>query len=787
MSSNPIKQPQWHKPQGSETPRLRVNNSMTKSKEDFIPINGNKVGWYCCGPTVYDFSHMGHARCVALGSLWGYWETVLRRSPWEVPTYIAFDIIRRIMEDYFKYDVFYVMNITDIDDKIIKEARFKYLFDRLRNETKTLSPSLLETVEAAWRDYSKSKFKAQAPASIEEYAAFLAKYEGGGIPEAKEEAKYDLFVKTAGRSAKAITVAREQIKSGSSSVESAHALLDESRDIVAAFLDVKEGASVTDPKVFRDFAAYWEEEYFKDMDALNIRRPDLLTRVSEYVPEIVTYVENIVKNGFAYESEGSVYFNTVAFGKHPNHDYAKLEPWSAGNTKLLQEGEGDLTVETKGKKNPADFALWKKSKAGEPAWPSPWGEGRPGWHIECSVMAGEALGDQLDIHTGGIDLAFPHHDNEIAQAEAHYDCKQWVNYFLHTGHLHIEGQKMSKSLKNFVTIQQALENNTAEQIRIFFLLHQWDTVLDFSSGALVEAKAIENTILNFLTTIKAVVREQSGSYVFTGAHNYGEAEKALVAKFQEKKTAIHAALADSFNTPTAMSELRDLISTSNSYYVDQSKQKNTQPNAEVLAKIAKYVTELMRMFGVFGDANPSIGNVSAGAGKGADVEETVMPYLTVLARFRDAVRELAQNKGDYKELLKLSDRLRDDDLVELGVVLDDRDDGKALVKLIDKATLLRQREEKKERELQKQREKDDRLAAAAAKRAEKLAKGKLAPADMFKTDELRKEYSEWDAQGIPTKDAAGEPLSKSRRKKVEKEHAGQAKLHEEYLADLKGQ
>ncbi len=155
----------------------------------------------------------------------------------------------------------------------------------------------------------------------------------------------------------------------------------------------------------------------------------------------------------SYESNGSVYFDTARFDKHPDHTYAKLEPWSAGNVKLLQEGEGDLTTGGSEKKNNTDFALWKKSKEGEPAWDSPWGKGRPGWHIECSAMAGDVLGENLDIHSGGIDLAFPHHDNEIAQSEAHYKCDQWVNYFLHAGHLHIEGQKMSKSLKNFVTIQ----------------------------------------------------------------------------------------------------------------------------------------------------------------------------------------------------------------------------------------------------------------------------------------------------------------------------------------------
>jgi cysteinyl-tRNA synthetase len=253
---------------------------------------------------------------------------------------------------------------------------------------------------------------------------------------------------------------------------------------------------------------YWERDYFNDMAALNVEPPTTLTRVSEYVPEIVKFVEGIISNGYAYEAKGSVYFDTRAFdgakgGRSAErvngasdgqdewrHVYAKLQPWSKDNKSLLEEGEGacvtffsshrssdatsgSLSLEAFGKRSPSDFALWKKSKSGEPSWPSPWGEGRPGWHIECSVMASAVLGPNMDIHSGGIDLAFPHHDNEMAQSEvreiprdsnmayvypalfsqAYHNCRQWVNYFLHTGHLHIEGLKMSKSLKNFITIK----------------------------------------------------------------------------------------------------------------------------------------------------------------------------------------------------------------------------------------------------------------------------------------------------------------------------------------------
>lgn len=160
----------------------------------------------------------------------------------------------------------------------------------------------------------------------------------------------------------------------------------------------------------------------------------------------------------------------------------QLVPEAYGNQGALEEGEGALSLDrTSDKRSPNDFALWKASKPGEPSWASPWGEGRPGWHIECSVMAAETLGRTLDLHSGGVDLKFPHHDNEIAQAEAYFGSHQWVNYFLHTGHLHIEGCKMSKSLKNFVSIRDALRQYSPALLRVAFLLHSWKDTLDYSA------------------------------------------------------------------------------------------------------------------------------------------------------------------------------------------------------------------------------------------------------------------------------------------------------------------
>ena len=178
-------------------------------------------------------------------------------------------------------------------------------------------------------------------------------------------------------------------------------------------------------KSFSDFSRHWETEYFDDMRRLNVELPDVITRVSEFVPEIVKFIEKIISNGYAYEANGSVYFNVAKYNDGQKHKYAKLEPTSAMDSEKLLEGEGVLTtdLEASEKINKFDFALWKKSKEGEPWWDSPWGKGRPGWHIECSCMAAEYFKEwPIDIHSGGIDLRFPHHDNEIAQSEAYYEC-----------------------------------------------------------------------------------------------------------------------------------------------------------------------------------------------------------------------------------------------------------------------------------------------------------------------------------------------------------------------------
>uniref|UniRef100_A0A8C4ETM4 Cysteine--tRNA ligase, cytoplasmic n=1 Tax=Dicentrarchus labrax TaxID=13489 RepID=A0A8C4ETM4_DICLA len=783
-------QPPWSPPAGTDVPQLRLYNSLTRAKvaeiryctfkpaisswqyycerfqiswqvklqdlylhpaqevdckrsilihisvyvfmfqEPFVPQKGNKVTWYSCGPTVYDASHMGHAR-----------------------SYISFDILRRILRDYFKYDIFYCMNITDIDDKIIKRARQNYLLEQYK-EKKPQAAQVLQDVLSA-----RGPFQEHLASTTD--------------PDKKQMLE---------RLDAAVTAALQPLQAAVESKAAAEVvqplaqvLLENSKDLLSDWLDKQFGSQVTENSIFSILPKYWEGEYHKDMDALNVLPPDVLTRVSEYVPEIVEFVEKVVSNGYGYESNGSVYFDTSKFDACPHHSYAKLVPEAVGDQKALQEGEGDLSISAdrlSEKKSPNDFALWKASKPGEPSWDSPWGKGRPGWHIECSAMAGSILGESMDIHGGGFDLRFPHHDNELAQSEAFFENDYWVRYFLHTGHLTIAGCKMSKSLKNFITIKDALAKNSARQLRLAFLMHSWKDTLDYSPNTMESAVQYEKFMNEFFLNVKDILRTPTD---ITGRfEKWEEAEMELNNSFYDRKSAVHEALCDNVDTRTAMEEMRVLVSQSNSYIASRKNAK-LRPNRMLVESIAVYLTNMLKIFGAI-EESESIGFPMGGQSQ--NLESTVMPYLSVLSEFREGVRRIAREQK-VTELLQLCDAVRNDTLPELGVRLEDHEGLPTVVKLVDKETLLKEREEKKQMEEEKKRKKEEAARKKQEQEMAKLEKMKVPPCEMFRTETDK--YSKFDEMGFPTHDVEGKELSKGQAKKLRKLYEAQEKLHNEYL------
>ncbi|XP_067628405.1 cysteine--tRNA ligase, cytoplasmic [Eurosta solidaginis] len=729
-------QPVWQAPSASERPKLRLFNSLTRQKEEFVPLDGNNVTWYSCGPTVYDASHMGHAR-----------------------SYISFDILRRVLSDYFGYNIFYVMNVTDIDDKIIKRARHNYLYDRYVSVASTLS----------WE-----RLLADQKEVLEQFYAICK--------ATSDHDKKNMYERMLIRMTDAMDTLTMAVASNDSEKvdEACEIYLAEAKDPIAEWLDRKEGTTVKDNSIFETLPRYFENSFHKDMQALNILPPDVLTRVSEYVPQIIKFIERIIANELAYSANGSVYFDVNAFDKREIHHYAKLVPEAYGDTKSLQEGEGDLSVtedKLSEKRSPNDFALWKASKAGEPSWQSPWGEGRPGWHIECSAMASDIFGPKFDIHTGGVDLKFPHHDNELAQSEAAFNEAEWVKYFLHTGHLTIAGCKMSKSLKNFITIQDALKKNTPCQLRLAFLLHSWKDTLDYSDNTMEMVCQYERFLNEFFLNVKDITR-----HLQTGAPNshfsaWTSAEAALHEKFKLTRDSVHEALCDNIDTRRALDSLRELVSVSNVYIRDH---KNCT-NSLLLRRIALYMTDILHIFGTIQGPRGGIGFPVGGTSdrNGGNMESALLPYVDALAEFRNNVREEAKTIK-ANTILQLCDRLRDEVLPNLGVRLEDKESGKYAVKLVDREVMLREREAKKAVEAEHLAEKQRKQEAAAKLLAAKEAQKRIKPQKMFLNE--KDKYSQFDENGLPTHDADGKEISKGLLKKLKKLQQQQEARYKEFLA-----
>ncbi|KAJ2902211.1 hypothetical protein MKZ38_000945 [Zalerion maritima] len=794
---------------------IKVHNSLRPGGPmPFKPIEEGKVKWYACGPTVYDQSHLGHAR-----------------------NYVSTDIIRRIMKHYFGFDVNFVMNFTDVDDKIILRARRLRLLD-LEKKKLYSGEELHNLGIAAFQAYAtsslpllvaddgkldESNYAARRDAA---YGKVLAggTLSGEGKP-GDDEAKIRMHVGNMDSAARAIQEKK---------------LFGGADDVLQPYLDFlyKETIDTSDQTIFTDLTRHMEGEFTDDMDALNVLRPDVVTRVTDYVPQIAKFVEKIVEKGFAYEAEGSVYFDIAAFEKAGN-TYARLRPESRNDKKLLEDGEGSLGKKLGGKKGPGDFALWKKSKAGEPYWPSKWGDGRPGWHIECSVMASDVLGEVMDIHSGGIDLAFPHHDNELAQSEAFF-CRHekgehtWVNYFMHMGHLSISGSKMSKSLKNFQTIKDALKESTARSIRIIFLMGRWNDGVEISPDMRLQAEGWEFTVNNFFTNIKSLLAEVSAR----GLKNPSMKDKpssGLMEGLEQAKKDLHAALVNSFDTPRTMSVVLGLIKDTNIHI----REHKSDADFGSIETIARWITKIVGILGLDGNAKPPYEGLGWAASLGEivdpndavkpyedvlenvkkdvlklniesnevksllllspdqefrqlvdagtkDVEQLALPHVRAVSRLRDEMRRIAPTTAaeTKKSILSLSDRIRDYDLTNLGVYLDDRTDGQpSLVKFVPAVDLIAAREEKAAKDAERARAKEAAKRKQAAEEAARWEKAKLSPTDMFKADDR---FSAWDGEGMPTKMKDGSDMPKSQMKKLKKEWDRQKKLHDEYNGKFGG-
>ena len=461
---------------------MKIYNTMSKRKEEFVPLEEGKVKMYVCGPTVYNYIHIGNARPM-----------------------IIFDTVRRYFE-YKGYEVNYVSNFTDVDDKIIKKAN-------------------------------------------------------------------------------------------------------------------EEGVTAT------EIAERYIKECKQDMEALNIKPATHQPRATEEIGGMIKMIQTLIKKGHAYEVDGTVYFKTRSF-----KDYGKL---SKKNIDDLEAGHREIKVTgEEGKEDPLDFVLWKPKKEGEIAWNSPWGEGRPGWHIECSEMSKKYIGDTIDIHAGGEDLIFPHHENEIAQSEA-CNGEKFANYWMHNGFLNINNKKMSKSAGNFFTVREIGEKYPLQVIRFFMLSAHYRTPLNFSDTLVESAKTGLDRILTAIDLCREMAaKEETGSLSKEETEHFANIE-VLVKKFED-------AMEDDFNTADAVSAIFEIVRESNSTVKDFS--------ADYAKKILKVLEDLCSVLGI----------------ETTKEEEILDEEIEKLIEERQAARK---NK-DFAR----ADEIRDQ-LLEQGIVLKDTREG----------------------------------------------------------------------------------------------------------------
>lgn len=370
-----------------------------------------------------------------------------------------------------------------------------------------------------------------------------------------------------------------------------------------------------------NLAERYINEYYKDADALGIIRADIHPRVSEHIPDIVTTIEGLINKGFAYEVDGDVYYRVRNFAGYGKLSKRSLDDMLAGARVEIDER----------KEEPVDFALWKKAKPGEPAWDSPWGRGRPGWHIECSVMSTKYLGETIDIHGGGADLIFPHHENEIAQAEA-YTGKPFVNYWMHNGFITVNSEKMSKSLGNFFILRDILAQYPNDVVRFYLIATHYRSPLDFDDGKLDEARKA----LGRLKTTLNLGNEFLAIPFVEDKTKLSAEQDELIEVIREQQSQFIEAMDDDFNTAKALGYLFDMSHSINSF-IAQGVAGN-QNDANVLDEALATLKQLGKVLGIFMDQNQG-------------QEHSVDALLTLLL----ALRNHARAEKDYQ----LADSVRD--------------------------------------------------------------------------------------------------------------------------------
>ncbi len=462
---------------------MKIFNTLSKTKQEFVPLEENKVKMYVCGPTVYNFIHIGNARPM-----------------------IVFDTVRRYFE-YKGYDVNFVSNFTDVDDKIIRE-------------------------------------------SIEE--------------------------------------------------------------------------GVSSDEISKRYIA----ECKKDMEGMNIKPATKHPLATEEIDGMIEMIQTLIDKGYAYEKNGTVYYRTRKFEEYGKLSHKNLDDLRSGERSLLVTGEDE-------KEDPLDFVLWKPKKEGEPFWVSPWSEGRPGWHIECSVMSKKYLGEQIDIHAGGEDLVFPHHENEIAQSEA-ANGKEFSKYWMHNAFLNIDNHKMSKSLGNFRTVREISEQYDLQVLRFFMLSAHYRSPLNFSADLMEASKNGLDRIVNAADHLKFLMRN---------AKNEGmtDEEAKGFAKTDEFVQGFEKAMEDDFNTADAVSAVFELVK-----YINTN--TDTDSSKEYLEKLLALLVKLTDVLGLIVDKEEEILD--------ADIEKLIEE------------RQDARKAKDFAR----ADAIRDE-LLAKGIILKDTREG----------------------------------------------------------------------------------------------------------------